>query len=228
VSKKAAKQASKSAVKKPWYLQSPVLLGVGVAALLVILIVAANIFFTKPKEQRAVGQDFNAEMGDPNAPVVVYEYSDFQCPACSYFNREHKPVLEERHIRTGNVRFIYRNFIVKGEKSYLAGEAAYCAADQGAFWAYHDTLFEHHDRGADFNKANLLRFARNLGLKEEEFKNCLDERKYAQKVREDMDEGIQRGINATPSFYVHGTLVRGANYLELLAAIQRNLPPERR
>ncbi|MDW8140850.1 MAG: DsbA family protein [Candidatus Bipolaricaulota bacterium] len=222
-----SKKAAKPTAQKPWYLQSPVLLGVGVAVVFVILIVAANLFFTKPKE-RAIGQDFNAEMGDPNAPVVVYEYSDFQCPACSYFHREHKTALEEKHIKTGNVRFIYRNFIVKGEKSYLAGEAAYCAAEQGAFWAYHDTLFEQHDRGVDFNKANLVRFARNLGLKEEEFKKCLDERKYAQKVREDMEEGVQRGINATPSFYVHGTLVRGADYLGLLAAIQQNLPPSRR
>lgn len=222
-----SKKASKPAAQKPWYLQSPVLLGIGVALVFLILIVTANLFFSKPKE-RAVGADFNAEMGDPNAPVVVYEYSDFQCPACSYFHRQHKAALEEKHIKTGNVRFIYRNFIVKGEKSYLAGEAAYCAADQGAFWAYHDTLFEQHDRGVDFNKANLMRFARNLGLNEEEFKKCLDDRKYAQKVREDMDEGIQRGVNATPSFYVHGTLVTGASYLELLAAIQRNLPPERR
>ncbi len=222
-----SKKASKSTSQRPWYLQQYVLLGVGVAVLFVGLIVAANIFFSKPKERR-VGGDFNAELGDPNAPVVVYEYSDFQCPACSSFNRTHKPALEEKHIKTGNVRFIYRNFIVKGEKSYLAGEAAYCAADQGAFWAYHDTLFEQHDRGADFNKANLLRFARDLGLKEIDFKSCLDSRKYAQKVREDMEEGVQRGVNATPSFYVHGTLVRGADYLGLLAAIQRNLPPERR
>ncbi|MCS6902921.1 MAG: hypothetical protein NZO41_01415, partial [Candidatus Bipolaricaulota bacterium] len=62
-----SKKAAKPTAQKPWYLQSPVLLGVGVAVVFVILIVAANLFFTKPKE-RAIGQDFNAEMGDPNAP----------------------------------------------------------------------------------------------------------------------------------------------------------------
>lgn len=221
------KKPSKS--QKPWFMQPYVLLGAGAAVIIVATLVGWNIFFPPSGggSKRAIGQDFKTEMGDPNAPVVVYEYSDFQCPACSYFAREHKPKLEEKHINTGNVRLVYRNFIVKGEKSVLAAEAAYCAAEQGAFWRYHDTLFEKHDRGVDFTKANFLRFARELGLQEDSFQSCLDSRKYRDRVWEDHREGEQRGVDATPSFFVNGRLVRGADYLAILEAIKQNLPPGR-
>ncbi|MCX8102846.1 MAG: DsbA family protein [Candidatus Bipolaricaulota bacterium] len=225
-SQKPTKAEKKTSSKLPWYRQ-PMLLGIAVGGVVVVGLIVLTVLLSRPGESfqvtRPVGQDFLPEMGDPNAPVTVYEYSDYQCPFCAQFALRDKPKLEEMHIKTGNVRFIYRNFIVKGEKSVLAAEAAFCAAEQGGFWAYHDMLFAKHERGVDFNKSNLIGFARELGLDEKGFTECLDSKRYRSKVEEEHREGERYGVTGTPSFVVNGRLVRGADYFSLLETIKQEL-----
>ncbi len=215
--------------KVPWYRQ-PMLLGITVGGVVIVGLIVLMIVFSRPGESfqvtRPVGSDFLPEMGDPNAPVTVYEYADYQCPACGYFARQYKPQIENDYVKTGKVRLVFKNFVVVGPESFWAAEAAYCAAEQGGFWAYHDKLFANQrgeNRGA-FSKTNLVRFARELGLKEQDFKECLDSERYKQKVQDDIREGEAQGIDATPSFIVNGQLVRGADYLRLRELIERNLP----
>jgi protein-disulfide isomerase len=227
--KRPQKPAKKSSVRLPWYRQ-PLLLGGTVGGVVVVGLVVLTLLFSRPGESfqvtRPVGQDFLPEMGDPTAPVTIYEYADFQCPACGIFARQYKPRIEEDYIKTGKARLVFKNFAFLGQESLWAAEAAYCAAEQGGFWAYHDKLFANQrgeNRGA-FSKPNLVRFARELGLKTEDFQLCLDSGRYRQKVQDERREGEAQGVNSTPSFIVNGQLVRGVDYLGLRELIERSLP----
>ncbi len=222
----ATRKRAKS--KLPWYRQ-PMLVGVVVGGVVIVGLVVVIALFSRPGESfqvtRPVGQDFLPEMGDPNAPVTVYEYADFQCPACGHFAQQYKPKIEEDYIKAGKVRLVFKNFAFLGQESVWAAEAAYCAAEQGGFWAYHDKLFANQrgeNRGA-FSKSNLVRFARELGLKVEDFQSCLDSGRYRQKILDELQEGQAAGVTATPSFIVNGQLVRGADYLGLRALIEQYL-----
>ncbi len=213
----------------PWYRQ-PMLLGITIGGVVIVGLVVLIAVFSRPGESfqvtRPIGQDFLPEMGDPNAPVTVYEYADYQCPACAYFVKQYKPRIEEDYVKTGKVRLVFKNFAFLGQESVWAAEAAYCAAEQGGFWAYHDKLFANQrgeNRGA-FGKPNLVRFARELGLKVEDFQLCLDSERYRQKVLDEKREGEAQGVSSTPSFIVNGQLVRGVDYLGLRELIERNLP----
>ncbi|MFN4218152.1 MAG: DsbA family protein [Candidatus Bipolaricaulia bacterium] len=226
---KPAKAEKRSSAKLPWYRQ-PMLLGIAVGGVVVVGLIVLTVLLSRPGESfqvtRPVGQDFLPELGDPNAPVTIYEYADFQCPACGVFARQYKLRIEEDYIKTGKVRLVFKNFAFLGQESIWAAEAAYCAAEQGGFWAYHDKLFANQrgeNRGA-FSKPNLVRFARELGLKTEDFQTCLDSGRYRQKVQDETREGQAQGVNSTPSFIINGQLIRGVDYLGLREAIERNLP----
>ena len=163
--------------------------------------------------------DFNA-MGDPDAPVVIVEFSDFQCPYCKVFADETEPLIVENHVATGEVYFIYRslgNFISDNigagrTESLDAAEAAYCAGDQGKFWEYKDILYANwqgEDVGS-FTEKRLTAFAEALDLELNQFNECLSSQKYRDLAEQDLRVGREEGINSTPSFLINGKLVVGA------------------
>ncbi len=146
--------------------------------------------------------DFNA-MGDPNAPITITEYSDFQCPFCRKFTEETEPQLLDAYVATGKVYFVYRSFgSFIGAESQAAGEAAYCAGDQGKFWEYHDLLFANQtgENVGAFADRKLDAFAQSLGLDMDAFNSCMNSGKYADQVFQDGKDGVAAGIKATPTF----------------------------
>lgn len=167
-------------------------------------------------------------MGDPNAPVKVEEFSDFQCPYCRLFHEEEEPSIVENDIQTGKVYFTYTPFSfldgnsASGESKDSA-QAAYCAADQEKFWEYHDLLFanQNGENIGDFTSKRLFAFADQLGLDANAFKSCFNSQKYRQQVLDDLARGHSLGVTATPSFVVNGKLVEG--YLGLAQAIDAAL-----
>lgn len=167
-----------------------------------------------------------AAKGPADAKVTITEYSDFQCPYCGQFARGTERQIDEAYVLPGKVRFLYRNRILIGDESVWAGEAAYCAGEQGRFWDYHDKLFESQNgenRGT-FSKPNLKRFANTLGLDGNSFGSCLDSDRYAQQVRAESVEGQRRGIQATPGFFVNNTKLDGAlPFQDFKAAIEAEL-----
>ncbi len=205
-----------------------VAVGVGpvVAVGLVVLVAAAGLIFWLGTRQPApasiavrqpvVGVDITPEgfplKGSLNAPVTMVEFSDFQCPYCRQFATQTLPLIEQKYIRTGLVRLIYRDFAVQGPESQWAAEAAYCAQEQGAFWPYHDLLFarqQGHNQGI-FTKENLKLFAAELGLEPRLFAQCLDSGRYAAMVQAATQEGRSLGLRGTPTFFINGRKVEGA------------------
>jgi len=159
-------------------------------------------------------------MGDPNAPIKIEEFSDFQCPACQHFFMQTEKQVIDTYVATGKVYFIYRsmgNFIgdnieqstgVPNSESRDAAEAAYCASEQNKFWEYHDILFANHtgEGAGDFIPRRLTAYAETLGLDMAAFRGCLGSDKYLQQVEQDFEDGAAAGVDTTPSFLITYTV----------------------
>lgn len=156
--------------------------------------------------------------GSDKAPVTIIEFSDFQCSFCWKFWKGTLPRLEEEYIKTGKVRFVYRHLAILGPPSVEAAQAADCAAEQGKFWDYHDTLFA--SKGLfGFTARSLKRYARDLGLDGAAFDQCLDSGKYAKKVEGETGIGRLLGANGTPIFFINGLRLVGAHPFETFRGI---------
>ena len=161
----------------------------------------------------------DAASPSPSAPepesapaVTLVEFGDFQCSHCQAFALGIGRRLKDEFVNAGRIRFEYRHFSFIGEESFRAAEASECAADQGKFWEYHDTVFENWDTpntGA-YSDDNLKGFASRLGLDRGAFDSCLDSGKYRGKVDDDIREGERLGVNATPTLFLNGRKVEGA------------------
>lgn len=164
----------------------------------------------KPETLRGDNEPF---LGDPGAPVEVIEFSDFQCPFCERFFQAVEPQIINEYVKTGKVKFVYRNFAFLGAESVRAAEAAECAADQGKFWEYHDYLFNQQsgeNQGA-FADAKLKQFARAVGLDGALFDSCLDGGKHKNEVERDLEDGRNAGVTGTPATFVNGKMISGVS-----------------
>lgn len=156
--------------------------------------------------------------GSPNAPVVITEWFDYQCPACRSYSLNREPEIERLYVNTGKVRFVSRNLPFLGPESFLAAEAAECAADQGRYWAYRTLLFQRwqgENVGA-YRPENLKRLASELGLDRGKFDACLDSGKYREAVLAEVREGNALGVRATPTFFINGRPIEGVPSVERL------------
>ncbi len=160
--------------------------------------------------------------GAPDAPITVVEFSDFQCPFCASFAREVRPLIEERYVRTGKVRFVYRDFplISIHPGALLAAHIANCAGEQGAFWQMHARIFEGTTRrewsSGDANDfRTFLRYAEELGLDAGEVQQCVESDRYGAQIQEDILAAQQAGIRSTPSFLINGQLLVGTQPFEV-------------
>lgn len=166
--------------------------------------------------------------GDPDAPVTIVEYSDFQCPYCQRFYLQTLPSIQENYIDTGKVKLVYRHFPLSfHQNAEIAAEAAECAGEQDdeMFWAMHDMMFENGSGdGSGLAREDLIGYATTLGLDVDAFTTCVDENRYADKIQSDMASGVAAGVTGTPGFLVNGQLVVGAQpYSVFQAAIEAAL-----
>jgi len=141
--------------------------------------------------------------GSGDAKIVLEEFSDFQCPSC----KAAQGLLKEILATFGSkIKFSYRHYPLVSihTQAFRAALAAECANDQGSFWPYHDKLFEVQPA---FSADELVSYAKDLGLKSDDFKACLDSRAKNQIIRDDMKEGDSRGITGTPTFFLNGERV---------------------
>jgi protein-disulfide isomerase len=140
-------------------------------------------------------------LGKASAPVVIVEFSDFQCPFCSRHFKIVMPQLKKNYVETGKLKYVMREFPIESihSKAFKASEAALCAGDQDQYWAMHDRIFEDQRRVAP---EDLMAHAEALDLDMSTFRDCFDSNKYAQKVRDDIQEGTRAGVTGTPSFFV--------------------------
>jgi len=155
-----------------------------------------------------VSLDDDPVKGDPNAPVTIVEYSDFQCPFCSRFFTQTLPLLEKNYIDTGKVKLVYKdlpldNLHPNARPAHIASE---CADEQGRFWEYHDILFEKQSQwqslpSSDLQSA-LSQYASDLGLQAASFESCMQSQDIADEVNQDSLEAARFGATGTPTFFI--------------------------
>jgi protein-disulfide isomerase len=163
---------------------------------------------------RTINAPVNGQhIGNPNAPVTVDVYEDFRCSACLYFSQNYEPQIITTYVETGKVYYTYHTFIVidpndGSDASLRSANAAMCAAEQGHFWDYHDTLYANQvsESASLFTDARLVTMAQNLNLDMTAFNQCYQAKKYSSDIQNDIARGVALNINGTPSIFVKGQL----------------------
>ena len=154
--------------------------------------------------------------GSRNAPVMIVEFADYQCPYCQQMHPELKILQQEL---AGKVAVAFKDFpLAMHANAEKAAEAARCAGEQGKYWDFHDTLFHNSD---NLEVAQIKQYARDLKLNQANFEACLDSGKEAAAVQKDLAQGRQLGVRATPSFFFNGRLFTGAmDYFTLRSLVE--------
>jgi protein-disulfide isomerase len=154
-------------------------------------------------------------MGSPTAPVEVIEFGDFECPVCSQFATLTEPDVRTRLVNTGQTRFRYIDFPLEMHKNtWNASRAAACADEQGRFWEMHDALYQSQDRWNGEATSNPDKFlkslAKQVGLKQDQFDQCVDTKKYQAKIQAHRKIAIDRRVDRTPTFFIGSTSFAGS------------------
>jgi protein-disulfide isomerase len=149
--------------------------------------------------------DAEPAKGPANAPIVLVEYSDFECPYCARAQSSVKQVLQTYGDK---IRYVYRDFpLPMHSNANQAAQAGQCAGEQGQFWEYHDVLFDNFRAlGGD----DLQSYATQLGLDLAKFNDCLESGRHADGVDYDLASGQANGVSGTPAFFINGRLLSGA------------------
>lgn len=156
-----------------------------------------------PERKVVVAFDDDPVKGDPDAPVTIVEFSDYQCPFCRKFHNEVLPRIEEEYISAGKVRYIFRDFPLRfHEKAIPAAVAANCAGEQGKYWVMNDFLFNNPSR---LDKDSTLASTRELGIDEDKFRECINNEEQVEEVKSDLEMGRKYGVRGTPSFFIGPT-----------------------
>jgi protein-disulfide isomerase len=161
--------------------------------------------------------------GAKHAPVTVYEMADFQCPFCRDFALGTMPTIEKEYIKTGKVRWIFINLPIPSihHNAVAAAEFAACAAHQGKFWQTHDMLYGTHDKWENLKSVAPYLQAQipALGLKQDAMTTCLQTGVGSATVRDDVAGAQRSGAHSTPTFYIEGGLLEGAQPIDIFRRV---------
>lgn len=155
-------------------------------------------------------------LGPEDAQIVLVEFSDYQCPFCKrWFDQVYQPLLAAY---PGQIRLVYRNLPLTSlhPDAMSAAVAAMCAQDQGSFWQFHDKLFSDE---YGLGRSAYTRYASDLNLDTAAFETCLDSGKFDQFIKEDMDFSLNLGVQSTPTFFINGLAIVGAQPLDVFKQV---------
>ena len=154
-------------------------------------------------------------LGDPEAPVTIVEFGDYQCPFCGRFFSQTESQIKKDYVQTGKVKMVYRDFAFLGPESKIAALAAQCAGEQDKYWVFHDRLFEIEvadgvEHNGNLSVSLMKSLAKESGLNQVQFNACFDSGKYNAEIEKDYNDGVAAGVAGTPATFVNGKLVEGA------------------
>jgi protein-disulfide isomerase len=160
--------------------------------------------------------------GSPNAPVTIFEMSDFQCPWCARFAIETLPALEREYVATGKARLVFVNFpLPMHANAGPAAELAMCSARQQKFWQMHDLLYRNQQRWKDLPEPGsyFLSLGDSAGADRDALAECMRTGWARDLVRRDAEGAARSGARSTPTFYIEGGLLAGAHPIEVFREI---------
>ncbi|MBI2583814.1 MAG: DsbA family protein [Candidatus Aenigmarchaeota archaeon] len=183
------------------------MLGIATVIIVIIIVIAAAFLLLSRPAYVPNAAEVHAK---GNGATEIAEYSDFQCPACGTAYPQLKEFFEEH---PDSARLVYKHFPLTQIHPYAfkAAEASECAADQGNFWEYHDVLFGNQ---RNLLRTDLINYAEDISLDIELFTKCLDSGVMAGRVNADLSEGKDKGVRATPTFFIDGEKFEGALSVE--------------
>lgn len=162
-----------------------------------------------PEKVSVAGEIFRGEAG---ASLAIIEYADFECPYCRRFEHDTWPQIRDAYIKTGKVKYFYRDFPLPfHEHSTSAAQAARCAGEQGKFWEMHDSLFE---EPAALSSADVQRRAGALGINVTQFDSCLRDSHPGGKIQKSVAEATQMQVSGTPTFLI-GTIAPNGDIVNI-------------
>jgi len=187
----------------------------------------------------ALPQADGLSLGDPNAPVTIDVFEDFQCPACQRFTENTEPLVIQNLVATGKARYVFHNYpfldgnsVDSSGESDQAANASMCANEQGKFWEMHSTLYANwngENQGA-FSSRRLQAMAESLRLDVDAFNSCFSLNKFEAELQADFDLGGLMGVSGTPTVFVNGRRVGQANsvasYQEIAEAVNAIAAPQ--
>ena len=162
----------------------------------------------QPNIPLKISTDNDPIIGNPNAPITIIEFSDFQCPFCAKFHIQTLPAIMNEYINYGKVKLVFRDFPIESihPNALPASIAAECANEQGKFKEMHDVLFvnqkEWNNQKLDDVIITFTQYASEMGLEEREFDSCLKNGKYIEEIQKDLNDGRAYGVSGTPQFFV--------------------------
>jgi protein-disulfide isomerase len=166
--------------------------------------------------------------GSDAAPVEITEFADYQCPFCQTFATLQMPTIEERLIKTGRLRWRYRDFPLQQHQfSRLAAHSAACADEQGKFWPQHEHIYEGQAEWSSARDAAAIfrKYAGEVGLDVDTYDACMSARKYAGRIQASYDEGVALGVSSTPTLMVGGRLYQGRFDSDAITRLVDSLAP---
>jgi protein-disulfide isomerase len=174
---------------------------------------------TRAPTRLEVSLDDDPSLGPADAPITIVEFSDFNCPYCKKWHSEIFPQLMAAY--KDQIHFVYRDFPITSAESLAAAQAADCAGEQNAYWPFHDSLLT---GGLDLGRDAYTQYATRLGLDVEALLACLDSGKYRDEVEADARYAAGLGVSGTPTFFINGLPLVGAQPLsEFQAVIESEL-----
>ncbi len=185
------------------------------------LVLLSAVFPTAARAQASPKTDILAERskGPPTAPITVYEMSDFQCPYCRQHALETFPAVEAAYIKPGKVRWVFLNFPLTSvhPNAAAAAELALCGARLGKFWPLHDLLFKYQDTWAPLKEPGpfLLSLADSARVARQPMEACLTTGAARAELAADAQAAVRSGAQSTPTFYIEGGLLVGAQPVQL-------------
>jgi len=159
-----------------------------------------------PTPEEILFENGSPVLGDPDAPITLVEFGDYQCHFCNVFFHETEHAIVENYVDTGKVRMIFKDFTIIGPDSVNAAHAAHCAGDQGMFWQYHDVLYSNWsgENNGWAGSQNLARFAQEIGLDADEFAECMLDARHTGVIEQSNADARMLGLTGTPGFFVIG------------------------
>ena len=162
-----------------------------------------------------VASDGFPSIGPEDAPITIVEFSDYQCPFCRRWHEQvYQPLL---NAYPGKIKLVYRQLPLTSihPDAFPAAEAAMCAGDQNAYWQFHDKLFGNDSLGNDA----YVQYAQELGLDLNAFEACIADHKYQEAVQSDLDFAVGLGVRSTPTFFINGLAIVGAQPLDVFKQV---------
>jgi|SRR3989344_1885 len=210
------------------------------AILIAALIISGTLLFTRggssgvaqiggagAKPSNKVDVGVGAEdhvLGNPDAKIAIVEFSDFQCPFCRSFWSGALVQIKKEYIDTGKAKFVYKHYPLDFHPGARpAAEASECAGDQNKFWEFHDKAFEEQAKlgqgTVQFGNPEIVKWALAIGLNMTKFNECFNSGKYSQRVSDDFAYGAQVGVSGTPTTFINGQSIVGAQPFATFKAI---------